>query len=269
MCQFPVSHEEYLKTIKEIEKFLAGKRKEVERNIELQIRNYQLQINKSADEEKNKNLGEKLRREEFRLFNLKKVLENSRILTVGEKYAADVVELAKTLSLPKIPQRIEGYDISNIFGKEAVGSMIVFAGGEPDKNEYRKFKIKSLGANGSRLKGAGGDTDMLREILERRFNNDWPMPNLIIIDGGKGQLNACLSILKKLKLDIPIIAISKGEGLRSAHAPDKIFFPGMKTPLQLPLASPSLHIIKRVRDEAHRFAISFHRQRRSKNWLKK
>lgn len=106
---------------------------------------------------------------------------------------------------------------------------------------------------------------MLKEIIERRFHNDWPLPDLLIIDGGKGQLNAGLSILKKIKLDIPILAVSKGEGLRSAHAPDKIFFPGMKTALQLPLASPALHIIKRVRDEAHRFAIQFHRARRSKN----
>jgi excinuclease ABC subunit C len=286
MCEFPVSRDEYLKTIGEITKFLEEKRKDVERDLRLEIRDLE-KIKNRAEAEENR-----LAILNYRLLDLKKVLENSRILTVGEKYAADVVELAKTLNLPKIPQRIEGYDISNIFGKEAVGSMVVFAAGEPDKNEYRKFKIRgNLSAvgkttattpNPSLERRGSDDTGMLREILERRFRNDWPMPDLIIIDGGKGQLNACLAILKKLqgelrskrecpgeKLDIPIIAISKGEGLRSAHAPDKIFFPGMKTPLQLPLASPSLHIIKRVRDEAHRFAIEFHRQRRSKNWLKK
>jgi excinuclease ABC subunit C len=269
MCQFPVSNKEYLRTIGEITKFLEWKRKNIERDLRLEIGDLENKKNRS-EAEKNK-----LVILNYRLINLKKVLANSRILTVGEKYAADVVELAKTLSLSKIPQRIEGYDISNIFGKEAVGSMVVFSGGEPDKNEYRKFKIKNspllrgVAAPGGRGVSSIGDTDMLREILERRFHNDWPQPDLLIIDGGKGQLNACLSILKKIKLNIPIIAISKGEGLRSAHAPDKIFFPGMKTPLQLPLASPSLHIIKRVRDEAHRFAIGFHRQRRSKNWLKK
>ena len=92
----------------------------------------------------------------------------------------------------------------------------------------------------------------------------WPLPDLIIIDGGKGQLNAAISVLKKAKLDIPVISISKGEGLRSAGAPDKLFFPGEKKPLELPLASPALHLIKRVRDEAHRFAIIYHRNLRSK-----
>jgi excinuclease ABC subunit C len=271
MCQYPVSHPEYLKTIKEIMKFLEGKRKEVEKNLQSSIINLQSEFEKAKGGKK-QSLEDKLRVEKFRLFNLKKVLENSRVLTVGEKYAADVVELAKTLNLPKVPVRIEGYDISNLFGQEAVGSMVVFKNGEPDKSQYRKFKIRGTTDKTTpnpSLERRGDDTGMLKEILERRFNNDWAMPDLIIIDGGKGQLSACLSILKKLKLNIPILAVSKGEGLRSAHAPDKIFFPGMKTALQLPLASPALHIVKRVRDEAHRFAISFHRQRRSKNWLKK
>jgi excinuclease ABC subunit C len=267
MCQYPVSHPEYIKTISEIAKFLEGKRKEVEKNLKSSIINLQSEFEKAKGDKKQSSEN-KLRVEKFRLFNLKKVLENSRVLTVGEKYAADVVELAKTVNLPKVPVRIEGYDISNLFGQEAVGSMVVFKNGEPDKSQYRKFKIKSSIIN-YQSSGSGGDTGMLKEILERRFNNDWAMPDLIIIDGGKGQLSACLSILKKLRLDIPILAVSKGEGLRSAHAPDKIFFPGMKTALQLPLASPALHIVKRVRDEAHRFAIGFHRQRRSKNWLTK
>ncbi|HTX86615.1 MAG TPA: excinuclease ABC subunit UvrC [Candidatus Nanoarchaeia archaeon] len=286
MCQFPVSREEYLRTINEIDKFLQGKRKEVERDLKAEIQNLKkIIVGKSgrntprlARREPPLSRGEfskeenKLNILNYRLFNLKKVLANSRILTVGEKYAADVIELAKTLNLPKVPRRIEGYDISNIFGKESVGSMVVFADGEPDKNEYRKFTIRGTADKTTPqpfLGKEGGDTGMLKEVLERRFYNDWPMPDLIIVDGGKGQLNACLSILKKFKLNIPIIAISKGEGLRSAHAPDKIFFPGMKTALLLPLASPSLHVIKRVRDEAHRFAIGFHRQRRSKNWLNK
>jgi excinuclease ABC subunit C len=255
------------------------------------------------------------------------VLEHTNILSLSEKYAADVVELAKVLDLPQVPERIEGYDISNIFGKEAVGSMVVFADGEPDKSQYRKFKIK-IG------QGQASDTRMLREVLERRLkhtpaspnltpspspsqerrakewplpdliiidggkgpasassyanlpaqagatadkkasagkqlsNNKWPLPDLIIIDGGKGQLNVALRVIEKAKLEIPVIAISKGKGLRSAQAPDKIFFPGEKQPLELSLASPALHIIKRVRDEAHRFAISYHRLLRKKKVLK-
>ena len=128
------------------------------------------------DEEKRlkQELENKLQIEEYRLLNLKKVLANSRILTVGEKYAADVMELAKTLNLPKIPQRIEGYDVSNIFGREAVGSMVVFTDGLIDKNQYRKFKIKTV-------KGAD-DIASLKEILSRRLNHqEWPYPELILL----------------------------------------------------------------------------------------
>jgi excinuclease ABC subunit C len=157
--------------------------------------------------------------------------------------------------------------------------MVVFANGEPDKNQYRKFKIK--------VSSELGDTGMLKEVMERRLKhatrntqhvandieqssnqtikqsvNSWANPDLIIIDGGKGQLNVVTKILKKNNLDVPVLAVSKGEGLRSALAPDKIFFPGEKKPLELPLASPALHIIKRVRDEAHRFAIKYHKDLR-------
>jgi len=200
--------------------------------------------------------------EEKRIY-LRQVLENTRVLSVGEKYANDVIELAKTLGLKKVPQRIEGYDISNTFGKSAVGSMVVFNGGEADKNEYRKFKINGKFSTDRKH----GDVQMLSEIMERRLTNDWPLPDLMIIDGGKQQLNAVGKILKKYKQDITFIGITKGEGLRSSQAPDKIFFPGQAKALELPLASPALHLIKRVRDEAHRFAITFHRKIRSKRFL--
>ena len=195
------------------------------------------------------------------------VLANTKVLSVGEKYANDVVELAKILNLPKIPTRIEGYDISNTFGKEAVGSMVVFTNGEADKSEYRKFKITG-NFSSDRKKG---DVQMISEIITRRLDNDWAEPDLIIVDGGKGQLNAVMKILKRDPRfrgdDRGVIGITKGDGLRSARAKDKIFFPGQSKALELPLASPALHLIKRVRDEAHRFAIEFHRKRRSKRFL--
>lgn len=221
MCEEKMSKQEYQKIIKRIDLFLQGKGKKLDKN-------------------------------------LLAILAQINILSVHEKYANDVVELAKILNLPKVPKRIEGYDISNIFGNKAVGSMVVFSGGESDKNEYRKFKIKR--------DKRGGDTGMLKEILERRFKNSWPMPDLIIVDGGKAQLNVAAMILKKFNLNILAIAISKGEGLRSAIARDKIFFIGERKPLELPLASPALHLIKRVRDEAHRFAINYHRYLRSKQF---
>ena len=233
----------------------------------------------------------------YQVKHMQHVLEHANILGLVDKYATDIVELAKVLGLPKTPDRIEGYDISNIFGREAVGSMVVFTDGEQDKSEYRKFKIK-IG------QGEASDVRMLREVLERRFfhstknsvipaeivtegrnplmaeengsrtksgmtrKEEWALPDLIIIDGGKPQLNVAAAVLKKHKLHIPLIAISKGNGLRSGIAPDKLFFPGEKKPLSLPLSSPALHLIKRVRDEAHRFAITYHRNLRSKEWMK-
>lgn len=312
ICGGYVSGKEYMeKVIKPIILFFEGKKNRIIKNYELKIKNIEkiLKKNKSKTE-KYIELENELHQLKFKADNINQVLDHANILGLIDKYATDVVELAKILGLPRVPERIEGYDISNIFGQEAVGSMVVFTAGEPDKNEYRKFKIR-IG------QGQANDTGMLKEVLIRRFArtkiknetesveiipgvNDsdyseengfrvkpgmtqwegkytpppqdgtynWPAPDLIIIDGGKGQVNVAAQVLKKYKLDIPVIGISKGLGLRSAIAPDKLFFPGEKKPLQLPLASPALHLIKRVRDEAHRFAITYHRKLRSKEWLK-
>jgi excinuclease ABC subunit C len=290
VCEEKISAAEYAKIIRQIILFLEGKKDAVVKEIKSSIFNLQSSItNFKEGSEKYFELDKEVEFLKYQLLNLEKVLEYSRVLSVGEKYAADVIELAKILHLPKAPERIEGYDISNIFGREAVGSMVVFSGGEPDKNEYRKFKIKN--------KNELGDIGMLKEVLDRRFKHanepsprldavepplsrgravgeglgvraEWPTPDLIIVDGGKGQLNAILTVMRKFKINLPVIAISKGEGLRSSIAPDKIFFPGEKKPLELPLASPALHLIKRVRDEAHRFAIGYHRKLRSKTFLK-
>jgi len=243
MCEAKITKQEYRKIIKQIILFLSGKKQIVVK-----------EMSKAIKKEKN---DEKINILKYQLLNLNKVLANTSIVSLGDKYATDVIELAKVLGLKKIPKRIEGYDISNIFAKQATGSMVVFKAGEPDKNQYRKFKIKNE-------EEQAGDVGMLKQILERRFKNDWPLPDLIIVDGGKAQLNVVSRVLKKASLGITVMSVSKGDGLRSAKAPDKIFFPGEKEPLELPLASPALHIIKRVRDEAHRFAISYHRQLRNK-----
>jgi len=272
------------KIIKPIVMFLSGKKNKLIFNYELRIMNLKKRLKNNKDDEK---IMEEITQLKRTLLNLRHVLECANIIGISEKYAADVVELAKVLGLPKVPKRIEGYDVSNIFGREAVGSMVVFSNGEPEKSEYRKFKIK--------VSSKMGDTGMLREVLGRRLKHIqdatgntqqaarniqkkqlrkkklayWPNADLIIVDGGKGQLNLAVRLLKKEKPDIPVIAVSKGKGLRGANAPDKIFFPGEKKPLELPLASPALHIIKRVRDEAHRFAIKYHRELRRRNFIRK
>jgi excinuclease ABC subunit C len=297
VCEEKISAKEYGEILKQIINFLQGKKKIVTKKIINQITNYKLQISKLNKNSKNyTELGNKINYSKYQLSNINNVLEHTKILSLSDKYASDVVELSKLLGLDKIPERIEGYDISNTLGRDAVGSMVVFVNGEPDKNEYRKFKIKLS-------EGEANDVKMLKEVLDRRFkhatspypllhkegkktspafllppllakervgvrsNAAWPSPDLVIIDGGKAQVNAAAQILKKNKLNIPVLGLSKGDGNRSAHAPDKIFFSGEKKSLQLPLASPALHILKRVRDEAHRFAITFHRKLRSKRWL--
>jgi excinuclease ABC subunit C len=261
MCESKADKGTYLKTVRNIILFLNDGTKRVILNFKFEILNLgkKLKKLKNTDEEYNR-IQEKINNLGYQLNSINKVLDNAKIISLGDKYASDAVELAKTLGLPRVPERIEGFDIANLFGREAVGSMVVFKAGEPDKSQYRKFKIK-IG------QGEANDVGMLKEILTRRFNNDWSLPDLIIIDGGKAQLNAGLSVLKKFKLDIPIIAVSKGEGLRSALAPDKLFFLGEKKPLELPLASPALHLIKRVRDEAHRFAISYHKKLRKNRFF--
>jgi excinuclease ABC subunit C len=315
-CGGKVSVAEYKRVvIKPIIEFLEGKKEKI-------IFKFQVSISKLEKKAKSTKIteaeSEELAKLKWQLRNMEQVLDNTRVLSTAEKYSSDVVELAKVLALPKVPERIEGYDLSNIFGREAVGSMVVFAGGEPNKNEYRKFKIKlslrgdpiTVGATWqSRDKTKNkiatpsvslrarndkfGDVQMLEEVLTRRFQHSsslrkeeekqphpnpplrkgreikgtWPLPDLIVVDGGKAQLNVALKVLKNYKLDIPVLGISKGEGLRSSGAPDKLFFPNQKLPLELSLSSPALHLLKRVRDEAHRFAITYHRQLRAKSFL--
>ena len=152
---------------------------------------------------------------------------------------------------PEQVHRIETYDISNIQGTLATASMVVFYDGEPKTSQYRKFKIKN--------DGTPNDFAMLQETLRRRFakrNEDWPMPDLIIIDGGKGQLSSTVKILNELHINVPIISLAKRE--------EEIFIPGYSESTRLPYDSPALYLIQRMRDEAHRFTITYHRLLRSK-----
>ncbi len=249
MCAGYISEDEYKKTINKILKFLSG-------NLNNEIKKIKTKIELLKKE----NNQEKANKLKYELINTEKILNQTQIISKMDKFTSDVIELAKILNLKKIPKRIEGYDIAHTFGKEIVGSMVVFENGEANKNEYRKFKIKN---NREEI----NDTKMLKEIIMRRFNNDWKKPDLILVDGGKAQLNATISALQKSKINCLAMSISKGKGLRSAIAPDRLYFPKEKEPLILNLNSPALHILKRIRDEAHRFAIEFHKKRRSKLFM--
>lgn len=143
--------------------------------------------------------------------------------------------------------RIEGYDISNISGDSAVGSMVVFTNGKPNIEQYRKFKIKTF-ETANPARAAGGDVGMLKEVFRRRFrHNEWPLPTLIFVDGGKGQVNAAHEIINEAGFRIPIVGIAKGVTRK------KIEFIGA-----IPKGIEE-RVLIRVRDEAHRFAISYHR----------
>jgi len=186
---------------------------------------------------------------------LLKELQLQRIQS-EDKIAGPVRSLQKDLHLTKPPVRIEAFDISTIQGSDSVGSLVVFENGKPKKSEYRKYKIKTV-------KGPD-DFASMAEVFERRIvrllNEDQVFPDIFLIDGGKGQLSAALSVLKKMGIqDQPIIGLAKRL--------EEIFIPGIKAAQTLPKSSPSLHLLQRVRDEAHRFAIMYHRSMRQKRTL--
>jgi len=164
-------------------------------------------------------------------------------------------ELKRLLRLEKAPDRIEGLDISNIMGKESVASLVVWEDGQAKKSDYRRFRIQTVvGAN---------DFASMQEVVERRYGHaeDLAMPELIVIDGGLGQLSAAIEGLRKVgRADIPIIGLAKARGEKE----ERIFLPGRKNPIVLRPTSPVTHLLQRIRDEAHRFAITYHRKLRGK-----
>jgi excinuclease ABC subunit C len=187
--------------------------------------------------------------------------EHARWLADQGKTLAALEELAEALGLGAIPLRIECYDISNFQGAQSVGSMVVFEEGRPRTGEYRRFRIKTV-------KGAN-DYASHQEVLRRRFKRAktgeegseeelrWQLPDLVVIDGGKGQLSAAVEVLTELGFgDLAVVGLAKER--------EEIFLPGRDEPVLLPVTSPALYLMQRLRDEAHRFAITYHRSLRAK-----
>lgn len=172
-----------------------------------------------------------------------------------DKSGGAVKKLAEVLDLPRLPERMECYDISHMQGAETVASMVVFEGGKPAKREYRRFKLKTV-------QGNPDDFASMAEIMERRYGNekDWPMPDLIIIDGGKGQLNAALPVIRAMGVtDVPVISLAKRI--------EEVFVEGESESIILEHHTPELQLLQQIRDEAHRFAITYHRRLRGKRNL--
>jgi excinuclease ABC subunit C len=190
--------------------------------------------------------------------------ENKKLLELAQKNTEDFArkesevpslsELKNLLGLKYMPQRIEGFDISNTGGDESVGSMVVFEEGKPNKSEYRKYKIRTV--------SGPDDVASLHEVIRRRYaslltEGQEFMPDLVFVDGGKGQLNAALKALHELGVeDVGVASLAKKE--------EAIFIPSQKDGLRPKRTSPALQLLQNIRDEAHRFAITYHRRRRTK-----
>jgi excinuclease ABC subunit C len=180
----------------------------------------------------------------------------NHLLARGNRQGVILEELQRVLGLSELPNRIEGYDISNTQGAEQVGSMVVWENGGMKKDDYKRFRIRTV--------DGADDFASLREVLTRRFaralEEGTVLPDLVLIDGGRGQLNVGVRVLQELGLDyLPVVALAKQE--------EEVYRPDSLHPLVLDPTSPALHTLQRVRDEAHRFAITYHKKLRSRRTI--
>ncbi len=166
-----------------------------------------------------------------------------------------VTELQAALGLARPPHRIEAFDISHFAGHQTVGSMVCFEGGEARRDHYRRFKVRTV--------PGVDDFESMKEVVGRRYvrlaAEKRPLPDLVVIDGGKGQLAAAQEATRKAKVRVPMAALAKRL--------EEVFLPGRPLPVLLPPDSPALHLLQRLRDEAHRFAVGYHTLLRAKKLL--
>ncbi|MBM3946902.1 MAG: excinuclease ABC subunit UvrC, partial [SAR202 cluster bacterium] len=219
--------------------------------------------------------GERLKLVQMVASNAREALEQAKVQRISrdEQINQALTELQEVLGLPRVPRRIECYDISNIQGSDSVGSMVVCQDARPQPSAYRRFTIKSV-------EGVD-DFSSMQEMLRRRLKHLLPLlglgegngaspdgkwtevPDLVLIDGGKGHLSAVLQVFLELGISperVPLASLAKEE--------EELFLPNVPESIRLPRNSPGLFLVQRARDEAHRFAITFHRQRRSKRQMR-
>ena len=227
--------------------------------------------------------GDKLRLVEMVKQNAREVLEQQRIkwLSDSQKTQLALEEIQAALNLAAPPYRIECYDISNTQGTNSVGAMVVFEAGRPKNSEYRRFKIKTVEgpndfashqemlrrrfrrqASSEQAANEQQETPIISDDMqaEQPLQHEWTMPDLIIIDGGKGQLSAAMAVLQDLHIDVPTVGLAKEN--------EEIFTPASPDPIILPRSSQGLYMVQRIRDEAHRFGITYHRKLRSDRTFK-
>ncbi len=242
LCDAPciknISKQEYLRNIRHVRLILEGKKDDLYKNLQGEMEELSQQKDFEA------------------AIKVRDQLRAIGALYSGTKdinYFKEAEQLERALGLDHAPERIECFDISNIMGNQSVGSMVSFVNGRPDKSNYQRFKIKTV-------QGID-DFKSIAEIVMRRYTRlkkeGLPYPDLIMIDGGKGQLAAACDVLKGLGIQIPIISLAKRE--------EEVFLPTKRNPIVLSKDSLGLKLLQRVRDEAHRFAITYHRKLRNQN----
>jgi excinuclease ABC subunit C len=241
-CEDKISKEEYNRNIRSIKFILDGKKDDLYRNLRLEME----ELSRHKDFE-----GAGRLRDQIRAIG---ALYSG---TGDINYFKEAEQLQRAIGLGKAPVRIECFDISNIMGNQSVGSMVSFLNGKPDKNNYRRFRIKTVTGI--------DDFQMIAEIVKRRYTRlqkeGSSFPDLIVIDGGKGQLGAAMKELKKLNLSLAVIALAKRE--------EEIFTPGKRNSIKMAHDSLGLKLLMRVRDEAHRFGLKYHTLLRAKKFLDK
>lgn len=242
-CIGAISKEDYKKIINRFVKFMEGRKDELleELQKEMEERSKSLEFEEAA---KIKGIiaGITYMLQPNRVSSY---LENPNFLEDENKIGIE--ELKRVLNLPKLPERIEGYDISNFQGHESTGSMVVLTNGEIDKSQYRRFKIK--------ITGKPNDYGMHEEMMGRRLKNSWPLPQLFLIDGGRGQVRAAQKKLLEKGISTPIFGLAKRM---------EWLYPPEGEVIKLPKRSLSLRLLQKLRDESHRFAVSYHRKLRNK-----
>ncbi len=240
-CEAKISKQDYARNIRHVRMILEGRKDDLLRSLHEDMGVF----SKAKDYE-----GAAKLRDQIRAIGA---------LYSGTKdinYFKEAEQLQRALGLDKSPARIECFDISNIMGNQSVGSMVSFLNGKPDKSNYRRFRIKTVTGI--------DDFKMMAEVVHRRYKRlqaeGLAYPDLIVIDGGKGQLAAACAELKKLGVVIPIMSLAKRE--------EEIFVPGKRNSIKLAHDSLGLQLLQRIRDEAHRFGVSYHRLLRSKAMTK-
>ncbi len=234
VCTGGITKMEYAKNIRNLKLFFRGEKKKIIRSLEADMKEYA----KAQEFEKAESAKRKL-------FALRHIQETALI---GKDENESVLITAIAAISTNTKSRIEGYDISNISGMNAVGAMVVFTDGVPDKAEYRTFNIRTV--------TGPDDVGMMREVLTRRFENKvWPLPDGILVDGGLGQVNMARVVLAEFKLKIPVVGIAKG-----ADRKNNVFMGTMPK-------CATKEIMIKVRDEAHRFSRARHIRRRAKDFL--